>query len=403
MVHKRNPFTATFCTAPKALALALCLLAGISLYAQDPKSDAKQDKDIIIFTNGEKLIGRLERSAGAKVVFKSDIAGEVTVDWSKVKEIHSSNKFAVVPKNVKLDRKEEASQFPRGTLSVANQQIQVTPEPGGTPQTVAVDNSAYVVSEPTFQNDILNNPNFFHGWAGAITAGATLVEATQKNQAFSGAVTLLRSIPSVTWLNPRNRTSLNFSTSYGKLTQPNTPTVKTDIYHLDTERDEYFSPRFYAFGAAAFDHNFSQGLDLQQTYGGGIGWTLIKDDNQQFDLKASVNYASQQFQDASGEQNSGEIPNPEQDQNQNLLGSTFTETYNRKLPRNILFNEQISISPAWNNLNAYSGAGAANLSLPVYKRFNITLGAMDTFLNNPPPGFRKNSFQFTSGITYTMP
>ena len=402
MVHKRSTFTSPICTAPKALALAVCLLSGIALYAQSPKSSAKQDKDIIIFTNGEKLIGQLERSTGTKVVFKSDLAGEVTVDWSKVKEIHSSNEFAVIPKNVKLNRKEEASELPQGTLSVANQQIEVTPASGAAPQTIAVGNSAYVISEPTFQDNILNNPSFFHNWAGAITAGATLVEATQKNRAFSGAVTLLRAVPSVTWLNPRNRTSFNFSASYGKLTQPDTPMVKTDIYHLDAERVRYFSPRFYAFGASAFDHNFSQGLDLQQTYGGGLGWTLIKDDSQQFDLKASVNYVSQQFQSAIGE-NPGEIPNPDLDQNQNLFGSTFAETYNRKLPRNILFNQQISVAPAWNNLNAYSAAGAANLSLPVYKRFNITLGAMDTFLNNPPPGFRKNSFQFTSGITYTLP
>lgn len=400
MAHKRSLLTSFIVLAPTVLALTLSLFPATHLYAQDPKGSAKQEKDTIVFTNGEKLMGQLERSTGDKVVFKSDIAGEVTADWSKVEELHSSNRFVVVPKNVKLHRKEEATQFPQGTLSVADQQIQVTPLPGGSPQTVAVSNSAYVISETTFQNNILNHTNFFHGWTGAVTAGATLVEATQKSQAFSGAVTLLRAVPSVAWLNPRNRTLLNFSASYGKLTQPDTPMVKTDIYHLDTERDEYFSSRFFAFGVASFDHNFSQGLDLQQTYGGGIGWTAIKDDNQQFDVKASVNYVSQLFQNTTL---GNGIPVNIETPDQNLLASTFTETYSRKLPRNVLFNEQISVSPAWNNLNAYSGAGTANLSLPVYKRFNITLGAMDTFLNNPPPGFRKNSFQFTSGITYALP
>lgn len=394
MIHKRD--TVVSLAVP---VLATFLFSGIQLRAQDAQSGEKQNKDVIIFNNGEKLIGQFERSTGKDVVFKSDIAGEVTVEWTKVKELHSSNQFAVIPKGVKLTRKEEATQFAQGTLSVTNQQIQVTPEGGGAPQTVDVSNSAYVISRPVFQNNVLTNPNFFHGWTGAVTAGATLVEATQKNRAFSGAVTLLRSVPSVTWLNPRNRTSLNFSASYGKLTQPDTPTVKTDVYHLDTERDEYFSPSFYVFGAAAFDHNFSQGLDLQQTYGGGVGWTLIKDDYQQFDLKASVNYVSQLFQNANTDQNPG-VENPNQDQN--LFGSTFAETYNRKLPRDILFNEQISIMPAWNNLDAYSASGTANLSLPVYKKLSITLGAMDTFLNNPPSGFRKNSFQFTSGITYTL-
>ena len=399
MVHKRNAFTLLLVQASTVLVLALFLFSGINLYARDPKS-ADENKDVIIFKNGEKLIGRLKRSTGEKLVFKSDIVGEVTVKWSKVKALQSFNKFAVIPKNVRLNKKEEASQFPLGTLSVADQQIHVTPAPGIKPQTVAVDNSAYIISQPMFENDILNNPNFFHNWTGAITAAATLVEATQKNRAFSGAVTLLRAVPSGTWLNPRNRTSLNFSGSYGKLKQPDTPTVKTEIYHLDAERDQYFSPRVYAFGAVAFDHNFSQGLDLQQTYGGGIGWTLIKDDNQQFDLKASANYVSQQFQTAGEGGNPGEVSNPDQDQN--LFGSTFSETYNRELPRKILFNEQISLMPAWNNLNAYAASGTASLSLPVYKKFSVTVGTVDTYLNNPPSGFRKNSFQFTSGITYTM-
>ena len=32
------------------------------------------------------------------------------------------------------------------------------------------------------------------------------------------------------------------------------------------------SPRsLFAFGEATFDHNYSQGLSLQQTYNGGIG------------------------------------------------------------------------------------------------------------------------------------
>ena len=42
--------------------------------------------------------------------------------------------------------------------------------------------------------------------------------------------------------------------------------MKTSIYHADAERDEYFSPAVFAFGQAQYDHNFSQGLDLQQTY-----------------------------------------------------------------------------------------------------------------------------------------
>jgi hypothetical protein len=42
------------------------------------------------------------------------------------------------------------------------------------------------------------------------------------------------------------------------------------------------------------------------------------------------------------------------------------------------------------------------LTLPVYKRLAVTIGAIDTFLNDPPPAFKRNSFQATAGLTYSL-
>jgi hypothetical protein len=139
----------------------------------------------------------------------------------------------------------------------------------------------------------------------------------------------------------------------------------------------------------AYDHNFSQGLDLQQSYGGGAGWTVIKNANQTLDLKVSLSYVSQRFKDSK--------------QNQNLVGATVAEHYSRTFVHGILFNEQLAVTPALNNINAYSAAGSAGLTMPVYKRFSLGVNTIDTFLNNPPPGFKKNSFQLTTGLTYTLP
>jgi len=76
----------------------------------------------------------------------------------------------------------------------------------------------------------------------------------------------------------------------------------TSIFHTDAERDEYFSPKFFALAQTAFDHNYAQGLNLQQVYGGGIGWTAIKSGRQELDLKGTVQYEKQVFQDAASNQ-----------------------------------------------------------------------------------------------------
>ena len=353
--------------------------------AQAPKG--APEPDVLIFTNGEKLIGHLVRATGGKVTFKSDMAGEVTVEWKQIQELRSSQKFAVVKKDVQLHHGDVGDSVPQGTIGVKEQKIEVQAGAEHT-QTVPVGDAAFVVDEASFQK-ALHRPGLLEDWKGAVTGGASLVEATQNSTTFTGGFSFVRAVPIEGWLDPRNRTIVDFSASYGKVTQPNTPTLKTAIYHADAERDEYFSPRLYGFGQLAFDHNFSQGLDLQQSYGGGLGWTVMKSANQALDVKASMNYVNQEFQ-TSG-------------QNQNLIGSAFAERYTRTLPHGMLFAEQLSVNPAWNNTRAYSAVAGAGLTLPVYKRLSVAVNTLDTFLNNPPPGFKKNSFQFTTGVTYTLP
>jgi Protein of unknown function, DUF481 len=184
-----------------------------------------------------------------------------------------------------------------------------------------------------------------------------------------------------------SRTTINFNSAYTKLTAPGTPDIKTSLTHFDGEQDWYLSPRLFAFVEAVLDHSFSQGLRLQQNYGGGIGFVLFKDAAQELDVKASMNYIDQDFEAAP---------------RQHLIGSVFGETYNRKFVHGILFTEQGSFTPSWNNTKAYTAIGSAALTFPVYHRFGLTVGALDNFLNNPPTGFKKNSFQLTLGATYSF-
>ncbi|HEX4137425.1 MAG TPA: DUF481 domain-containing protein [Bryobacteraceae bacterium] len=357
------------------------LLAGLAavpaLFAQD----------VMVFTDGERLVGKFVRSNGSSATFKSDAIGEVTVDWSKVKELQSSQAFAVVPKNVELEKNADLSKIPEGAIAVADQKITVTPA-AGQPQTVAVADTDHVIEKASFENAVRHNPGFFSAWGGTITAGATLVESTQESRTFNVAINLVRTVPDTDWLRRRNRTIANFSTTYGTLTQPNTPLAKTDIYHAGVERDEYFSAALFGFAEATFDHNFSQGLDLQQTYGGGLGWSVVKRPNESLDLKAGITYVRQGFADPAV--------------NRDLSGSVFEEDFQRGLARGIKFNQSVVLSPSWNDTNAFTAVGSALLTMPVYKRMNFSLGTIDNYLHDPPSGFKKNSFQATMGLTYSL-
>ena len=363
-------------TPLKILLAAVC--AGAMLLAQAPGPDE------IVFLNGERLAGHFVKATGATVTFESDALGELTIDWKKVKELHTSQKVAVIRKGVELKMKESTAGVPQGTLSVADQKIQVAPS---NQPPIPLSDAAVIIDQPAFEKAMTQTPGFTQNWAGTATLGVALVEATQNSRNVTAAVSLVRTEPSESWLDPRNRTAIGFTEAYGEVTQPATPTIKTSIYHADAQRDEYFSPSLFGFGEAMFDHNYSQGLDLQQTYEGGIGWTVIRKSNQSLDLKGAMSYIRQEFVTGKSE---------------NLIGSVFSEHYSRKLAHGVGIDETASVTPAWNNTNAYSAAFAALVTLPVYKHLSGSTGVIDTYLNNPPPLFKKNSFQFTLGLTYVI-
>jgi hypothetical protein len=402
-----RPFNSFPCSVKQIWRLAVfCLVAGFAAQSGTAVAHAAAapKSDVIVFTNGDQLTGTVERGVGDSIVFKSDTAGEITVPLSKIKELRSHGSFVVIRKD---EKPAKITRHP-GTITYNDSAITVETQ-SGTPETVPTKNLAFIIDQSTYDKDVAHNPGFLHGWNGSVSGGATLIRSSQTGTSFNAGIALIRAIPTVVYLPPKTRTTFNLLESYGKLTQPvipqtNPPTppseAKTSIFHADAEHDIYFNPRFYALGELSFDHNFAQGLNLQQVYGGGFGWTVLKSPIQQLDLKADIHYEMQTFiQPEQPAPPAAQLPSVPK---QNLIGATIGEAYHRDLPAKIVFTESASILPAFNNPNAYSAVGAAGLAIPAYKRISLGLSGTDSYLNLPAAGYKKNSFQFMTSIVYNL-
>jgi len=385
--------------SPIARATVLAAIFLPSVTACVAEDTPPKTADILILSNGDTLHGKLVNEVAGKVTFHTDSLGDVSVTWDKIKELHAAGAFALLDKNVKRGRKRRAAQVPTGPVDVAD--AAVTVHDANAPATVPVKDAQYIIDESTFDKQLNREPSFFTGWNGAATAGATLVQATQNQYTVSGALGLMRIVPTVSWLNPSNRTSADFSGSYGKITQPAyilagstvAPIVtKSAVFHFDAERDEYVSSRFFLLAQTAFDHNFAQDLQLQQIYGGGPGWTVLSTPRHQADLKATMQYEKQQFITGS----SGTT--------QDLVGSTFAADYLLKL-KLFSFAQGLEFIPAYNIPRDYSANETNTVAFPAFKSLAFSLGTIDSYLNGPPtsvPPTKRNSFQFTMGLTYAI-
>ncbi|WP_433968795.1 DUF481 domain-containing protein [Tunturiibacter gelidiferens] len=355
---------------------------------------AKPAPDVIVFTNGDQLTGTLEGATGDSFVFKSDIVGEITVTADKIKELHTAGKFVALKNGENVTR---TSKTP-ATITYQDNAVALADQTSSSVvETIPVKDLSVLIDGATYSKEVTGNPGIFQDWTGGVTGGVTLVESTNTGQTFTAAVNLIRLVPSVAFLSPRTRDTINVLETYGKLTQPVIPqttpptpdsVAKTNIFHADAEHDKYITARLYGLVGVSYDHNFAQGLNLQQIYGGGIGYTLIKTPVQEFDVKADVHYERQNF-----------VPPTTSN---DLIGSSFSELYHRNLPHKILFTESGTYIQSWNNTGIYSAIFEAGLLLPTYKRFSLNLDLQDNYLSNPAFGYKDNSFQFITGVTYTL-
>jgi hypothetical protein len=388
------------------LILPLLMLPATQLYAEGAPADKKpapSEIDLLVLKNGDTVHGKLVQADSGTVLFHSAALGDLKVKWDDIKTLDAAESYTVLEKNQKVRGRREVAHLPTGSVSVADGVVTVHEKnaQGAPAPPIPVKNAQLIVDSAALDKQLNHQAGFLTGWNGAATAGATIVSATQNSYQVSGSVGLVRVIPTVTWLDSRNRTSANFNGSFGKITQPAytsggvfTPasTTKSSIVHFDAERDEYFSPRLYVLGQTAFDHNFSQDLNLQQIYGGGIGWTVVKTPIQEMDLKGTAQYENQQFITGASSAN------------QSLIGSTFAGSYLLKL-KLATFTQALAFIPAWNNTRAYSAQETDTFAFPAYKRFSLSVGTLDSYLNDPPatePPTKRNSFQFTMGLTYAI-
>ena len=384
------------------LACGVFLCAGHARAAAPP---AKPATDTLVLTDGEQLIGKLVKERSGSITFHSNVVGDVTVPIAKIKELHTaqSTQFAVVEKNQRITRKKAARDIPVGVIAIEDSTIHVAPE-GAPAKSIPAKDAAFLIDAATYHRELHNTHDFLYGWTGTVTAGATLVESTNSAETYTGAATLMRAVPAISWLPPVSKTMLNLSGTYGlakqaqissgaTIIQP-ASTTKTDILHGGAEYDKYWSTAFFGFVNAGADHNYGSGLRMQQAYGGGVGWTILRNPKNELDLKAEMQYEQQQFYNGA----SSMLGTP----TLNLATAAVTQTLKQRFEHGLVLNEYMTLTPAFNVTQAYSAVANAMLTFPLYKRINFSLTSTDNYIGNPPQGYQRNTFQFTAGATYVL-
>jgi hypothetical protein len=376
--------------------LAVC---GTPAYAQT----AKAGVDTITLINGDQLTGKLGKVVYGTVSFHNDVLGDLSIPLTKIKAMHTAEAFAAGAKDQYLTKKNVAMKIPVGEIALENDTLKVM-LPKGEVRSFPAKDIGFMLEEQAFQRELHNESAFLYGWYGTATLGATVVKATNSTQTYTGTVALVRAIPTIAGLPAGSKTILNLSGTYGLAKDPlivsgddvfqAASVTKTDILHGDLEYDKFFSPKVFGLVNGSADHNFGNGLELQQSDGAGVGWGILRSPQNDLAVRAILQYEQQQFYNG--------ITSGLGTPTENLVSASVGETWSRTFPHNVKFNEYVTLNPTFNVVRAYSAVAGTSLLFPVYKNLNFSVSATDNYLGDPPEGFQRNTFQFTSGISYTL-
>ncbi len=334
--------------------------------------------DTLTFTNGDRITGTLVRADASNVYFQSPMFGQAAVPWKNIQSLTTEKPYVLITSRYGVHH---------GRILLRHQQLIIYRQ-GHATAILTPKQTAMLVTPETYSHDITAAYPIWSGWKGALTAGISLVNATQSVRSFTGSIAISRQTPRLDWLPPQSKTSFALQGNYGRIAQTGHPTVLTEILNSALEQDEYLSTRLFLFANAIGDRNIAQGLGLQQAYGGGLGWKIKHTPATEISVRADLHYTRQRFLNQAGN---------------HFLASSYTENFSHHFNQAVIWTESLSVTPSLTQSLAYQTSGSTALVIPLYKALSFNTSIIDSYINNPQPGFLKNSLQFVSGLQFTLP
>jgi putative salt-induced outer membrane protein YdiY len=347
--------------------------------------------DTVSLKNGDRLTGTIEKSDGKTLVLKTEFAGEITMQWSAVDTINSSE-----PLHVGIS----GGQMVTGPVATRDGQIQVTTTSAGVVSTskdsveVIRSDAEQAAYDATIER--LRHPHLGDFWSGTLDTGLSLTRGNSSTLSYTLSGRAVRATD-------RDKITVYTTAVYGKTDTPPPSQVIAHQFTGGVRADINVNPRWFAFAATDFNSNALQHLDLQNVITGGFGAHIIKTKTAQFDVFAGAGY-NQEFFSAFLEAN----PTPPPATitvaavTQKNAEANVGEEFDAKLGSRSTFSETFNYFPNLSGPSGYRYTFNTVLSTAISKWLGWQFSLADNYLSNPPDGILKNDLLLSTGLRLTF-
>jgi hypothetical protein len=342
--------------------------------------------DTISLKNGDRLTGTIVKSDAKTLVLKTEFAGDVTVQWSAIDTINSTQ-----PLHVGL----AGGQMVVGPVGTKDGQIQVTTASAGVVS--ASKDSVQVIRSDAEQTSYdaaierLQHPHLGDFWSGTLDTGLSVTRGNSATLSYTFSGRAVRATD-------RDKITVYTTAVYGK---NDTTTPSQVIAHQITggvRADINFSPRWFVFASTDFNSNALQNLNLQNVIDGGVGGHVIKTKNVQFDIFAGAGYNQEFFSAYTLPPATTLIPAVTQRNAEANAG----EQFDAKIGKRSTFSETFNYFPNLSGPSGYRYTFNTVFSTAISRWLGWQFSLNDNFLSNPPTGIKGNDLLISTGLRLTF-
>jgi putative salt-induced outer membrane protein YdiY len=228
----------------------------------------------VVLKNGDTLTGAIIQKDGAKLTFKSELIGEVSIPWSAIKTLTSDQELTVVLPN---------GQAVKGKVSTSGDNLEVASQAAPLAGVSAIRNDAE-------QNkwEKLQHPGLGELWAGNYDLGLALARGNARTETLTNNFTAARTTL-------HDKISLHFNEIYGTALVNGTNSTIANAVRGGWSYSRDLTPRLFVSSLNEYEHDEFQSLNLRAVFGGGAGWNAIKGKKTTLSFQAGADYEHESF------------------------------------------------------------------------------------------------------------
>lgn len=338
--------------------------------------------DQVTLKNGDRLTGTIVKSDTKTLLIKTELAGDVNVQWDAVTSVVSSQALHLALKD---------GQTVVGTVTTTDGKFEVatkeTGEVGAAKDSItAIRNNA---EQTSYDEQVarLQHPHLTDFWSGLLDTGLSVTSGNSSTLAYNLSAKAVRTTTA--------DTITVYSTAiYAK--DNTTPPDRTTAHAIrgGVRGDFNMSERTFVFGFTDFEFDEFQHLDLRNVLGGGLGYHVIKTKNTVFDAFGGGDYEQEYFS-----------PNPP------LVLTNVTrktgeivagENLTTKLNNRTSISEKFSFYPNVSDTGDYRAQFDATAATKLKSWMSWQVTFSDRYLSDPLAGLKKNDLLLSTGLRLTF-